>query len=248
MAFAKFVFHTEMQHYPNRKPRSSHFDLRVPSAPSTVISGDDENEIREVEKPKKIETADSSRRLSENMDSYEVQQLNLDRLFNSGDFDGLYEYAMKHSLQTPEEREEGNKYKQSGYMQGLYSEARQAVYRRIKAEQKLEALEAQKRRGGVPLIWRWSIGHYGGFYLTVPAENLAEFKARFPKGTFPKKIEQEPVEGIDERVTEAFDKLYKKSKGIRYRMYFGDRTKGEKILSDSGILQNESAQQPESYD
>ena len=238
------------QHYPNRKPRSWHGEFKLPSG-SPVIK--DASEEKPLESP--------STRLAENIDSDVIQQSELDqmydtkqdRLYNENDFDRFYEYVMKNSLQTPEEREEGRNCRKSHYTHGLYMAARQAIYGRLQAAKKLAALEAQKRRGGVPLIWRWNIGHYGGYYVSVPAENLEEFKSRLPKGTFPKNVEKEPAADTSPRmyldtVAEAFDKLYPKSKGVKYRVFFGDRSKGTRFLSDSMMLQYESAEQPDSYD
>ena len=101
-----------------------------------------------------------------------------------------------------------------------------------------------------PLIWRWSIGHYGGYYVDVPAENFGAFKAMFQRGTFPRKAEEESVaERVGDSATEIrFDKTFPKSRGRYYAIYFADRSKGEQILEHSNVMQTSSAEKPDLSD
>ena len=100
------------------------------------------------------------------------------------------------------------------------------------------------------LIWRWSIGHYGGYFVDVPAENFEAFKGMFQKGTFPRNAEEKSAaESVGDSATEIrFDKTFPNSRGRYYTVYFADRSKGEQILEHSNVMHTSSAEKPDLTD
>ena len=107
---------------------------------------------------------------------------------------------------------------------------------------------AKELRSGTrtPLIWRWDIGHYGGFLVDVPAENFTAFKALFPKGVFPRNVQQKNiVETQTDEGTIRFNRLFPGSRGRYYYIHFADGTKGERFLSQSNILHQMAVDQPD---
>lgn len=84
-----------------------------------------------------------------------------------------------------------------------------------------------------PLIYKTSIGHYGGLYVYLPEEKLGEFKAMFPKGLFPKNIE---VKSVSEHWTsygvDAWHKRFPDSDRVAV-VHFANASKGEKFLEEN---------------
>ena len=100
-----------------------------------------------------------------------------------------------------------------------------------------------------PLIWRWSIGHYGGYYVDVPAENFEAFKSIFQGGTFPRNVREKSVaETMGDPAVIRFDQAFPNSRGKYYTAYFADRSKGEQILDHSNVMQTSSAEKPDLSD
>ncbi len=82
-------------------------------------------------------------------------------------------------------------------------------------------------------IWRSSIGHYGGMFVEVPAENIQTFKSAFPKKELPREIKMKSVrQQLTQSGAERFEKRFPKSGATYYSMYFSDRSKGLKRFED----------------
>jgi hypothetical protein len=83
-----------------------------------------------------------------------------------------------------------------------------------------------------PLIFKTSIGHYGGMYVYMPEEKLDEFKAMFPKGLFPKNIEVKNVaESWTSYGVDAWHKRFPDSDRVAV-VHFANASKGQKFLED----------------
>jgi hypothetical protein len=82
-------------------------------------------------------------------------------------------------------------------------------------------------------IYRVSHGHYGGYYVEVPAEHFREFKEDFPKGTFPRKVRVNKISSRTDFGAAHFNKTFPKSKGTSITAFFSNRSKGAEHLVPS---------------
>lgn len=83
------------------------------------------------------------------------------------------------------------------------------------------------------IVYKTIIAHYGGQYVYVPLEKLPEFKACFPKGTFPRKVEIKDV--VDEWTPQGAAQYmarfpYSRKVAI---IHFADGTMGLQHLEDN---------------
>lgn len=80
-------------------------------------------------------------------------------------------------------------------------------------------------------IWRYTIGHYGGIYVDVPAEHLDSFKKMFPRAQIPKRVK---LQSVQETMTpygeERFHREFPRSMGRYAQVRFADRSRGLKTL------------------
>ncbi len=76
-----------------------------------------------------------------------------------------------------------------------------------------------------PLVYKTSIGHYGGLHVYVPEEKMAEFKSHFPGKEFPRSVAE--VHDMPSRGD--FKQRFPNSQKA-YKVFFADRSKGEQRL------------------
>jgi hypothetical protein len=103
---------------------------------------------------------------------------------------------------------------------------------------KTEVVQAPKqtKRDATPLVYRASIGHYGGMYVYVPENRLGEFKAMFPQGVFPRNIEVKKVsDSWTQQGVEHWHSKYPNSDRVAI-VHFANASKGEKFLEDNVTL------------
>lgn len=97
---------------------------------------------------------------------------------------------------------------------------------RIKIVKKYE----YKQPDMTPLIYRTSIGHYGGLYVDVPAEKFELFKANIPPKMFPKQVKTTDVrEALTVDGEARFRKRFPNSNIIK-EVYFSSNSKGMRYL------------------
>lgn len=83
------------------------------------------------------------------------------------------------------------------------------------------------------IIYKTSIGHYGGTYIYLPEDKLEEFKAMFPKGTFPRNIEIKDIQSLwTEYGVKYFHEKFPNSNRVAI-VHFADQSKGQKFLEDN---------------
>lgn len=81
------------------------------------------------------------------------------------------------------------------------------------------------------LIWKTDIGHYGGLFVDVAAENFEAFKKAFPSREFPRNVKKHNVaEDLTVHGEAQFHARFPKSHGIYYTVFFADRSKGLRRL------------------
>lgn len=81
-----------------------------------------------------------------------------------------------------------------------------------------------------PIIYKTSIGHYGGLYVDVPEEHFTEFKSYFPSREFPRSVET--VDVRDKYTFEGeknFRKRFPNSNRLKV-VYFSSNSKGHQRL------------------
>jgi hypothetical protein len=81
------------------------------------------------------------------------------------------------------------------------------------------------------MVFRMAIGHYGGMYVEIPEERFKQFRALFPKRSFPRRVRTRDVKEMLTPEGEA--RLYQrfpKSTGIIKEVYFANLSKGLEIL------------------
>lgn len=85
------------------------------------------------------------------------------------------------------------------------------------------------------LVYKVTIGHYGGTIIQLPEENLQKFKGLFPKGTFPKRIE---IKDITKEWTEfgvkAFREKFPEAKLVAY-VHFANASKGQSFVEKMNL-------------
>jgi len=130
------------------------------------------------------------------------------------------------AMQDKKWREMGEK-EQEGYRK-LWSPEK--IYaERVKIAKKYEKL-IPKKPDVRPLIYKTSIGHYGGLYVDVPEECFGEFKSHFPPAEFPRKVRTTDVrEKYTFEGEKRFRKRFPSSNRIK-EVYFASRSKGHRRL------------------
>jgi len=90
-----------------------------------------------------------------------------------------------------------------------------------------------------PIIYRTSIGHYGGQFVEVPEEHFQEFKSYFPPKEFPREVQTTDVrEKSTFEGEQRFRNRFPNSNKIK-QVYFRDRSKGLKRLDFMELPRNE---------
>ena len=82
------------------------------------------------------------------------------------------------------------------------------------------------------LVYRKTIGHYGGYYMDVPSEHYQEFKSHFPKREWPKgaNIQKKDIrEDFNIYGETNYRKRFPKSNYL-YQIYFANNTKADQRL------------------
>jgi len=80
-----------------------------------------------------------------------------------------------------------------------------------------------------PMVYKTTIGHYGGLYITVPEEQFDAFKALFPSSEFPREVETIDVRELDAVSEGYYRQLFPNSN--RYKtVYFRNGSAGEKRI------------------
>lgn len=90
-----------------------------------------------------------------------------------------------------------------------------------------------KHRDLSPLIYRTTIGHYGGLYVEVPAERFDDFKSIFPPAEFPRRVESNNLRDLNKWGGNAignYHAVFPQYTGITKTVFFADRSKGLKRL------------------
>lgn len=80
-----------------------------------------------------------------------------------------------------------------------------------------------------PIIYRLTIGHYGGYFIEVPEEHFEEFKSHFLPREFPMKVETIDVRKESLGAEERFRQRFPNSNKVK-QVYFADRSVGTKRL------------------
>jgi len=123
--------------------------------------------------------------------------------------------------------EEIRRAEEEGYKNHLSSD--KIFQQRLAIVKKYEA--ALKKPDLRPIVYRTSIGHYGGMYVDVPEEKFDEFKSFFPANVFPREVRQ--INDVREDFTfegeEHFRKKFPRSNYLK-SVFFADRSKGLKYL------------------
>jgi len=105
-----------------------------------------------------------------------------------------------------------------------------------RAEYELRAEYARahgQKRDLSPMVYRTTIGHYGGLYVEVPEEKFDDFRAIFPVKEFPRKVEHNDLHDAAVYHPEAaqhFHKVFPEYSGKTRTVYFANASKGEKRL------------------
>lgn len=93
--------------------------------------------------------------------------------------------------------------------------------------------KAQTKPDASSLVYEASIGHYGGVLVSVPEDKLADFKALFPPGVFPKNIEVKNVKDSWSSYGVAdWQKKFPRSERVAI-VRFANASKGEKFIEDN---------------
>ena len=114
---------------------------------------------------------------------------------------------------------------------------KKTLVRRSKVGRERLGVSRSDRKWGHPpqtsnidsLIWKSSIGHYGGEYVYVPVENWRDFKNSFPGRVFPRNAYKENIShNHTEYAQREFNDRYPHSRGEFYQVFFADKSKGLK--------------------
>jgi len=101
-------------------------------------------------------------------------------------------------------------------------EARASIAKRYEAQLKKPNMQ--------PLIYRTSIGHYGGLYVDVPEEHFDTFKEQFPPREFPRKVRTVDVrDKYSFEGEKRFRQRFPNSNRLK-EVYFANGSKGLKRL------------------
>jgi hypothetical protein len=97
------------------------------------------------------------------------------------------------------------------------------------------------------LIYRTTIGHYGGYFIDVPEENFEQFKALFPPQEFPRAVNIKTVDVRSEDRAVEGEAAYRRQlpNSNRYKqIFFANGTKGEKRIDISFDLPHDKETNP----
>jgi len=142
-------------------------------------------------------------------------------------------YAINSNISTKdlvnaEQRQHLKLYKmQQAVSRGDMSDVQYEAYR-----EKVWKAQDAKKPDLRPIIYKTSIGHYGGMYVMVPDKHYREFKSHFPSREFPRAANIRK-EDIREVYSIQGEQNYRKrfpNSNYMYSIHFADATKGDRRL------------------